>query len=156
MILKIVRYLSRNNNKMKKIFLIWICIFGSIFISHGQENDTHTIIVTISGMKSDKGDVYIALYNSEKDFLNKEFKGAIVQVTNLKATAFFKNIKKGTYAISVFHDANDNQKLDTKIFGIPNEPIGTSNNATGFMGPPKFKKAKFIVADNITIPIIVE
>ena len=141
---------------MKNLFLIWISVFGSLFIPHGQENKTHTITVTISGMKSDKGDVYIALYNSEKNFLKKEFKGTIVQVTDLKAIAFFKNIKKGTYAISVFHDANDNQKLDTKIFGIPKEPIGISNKAKGFMGPPKFKKAKFTVSENITIPIIVE
>ena len=141
---------------MKKLFLLWISVLGSIFMSHGQENVTHTITVTISGMKSDKGAVYIALYNSEKDFLKKEFKGSIVQVTDLKATAFFKNIKKGIYAISVFHDANDNKKMDTKIFGIPKEPTGISNKATGFMGPPKFKKAKFMVTSNVTVPILVE
>ena len=35
--------------------------------------------------------------------------------------------------------------MDTNFLGIPKEPIGTSNNATGFMGPPKFKNAKLKV-----------
>ena len=73
-----------------------------------------------------------------------------------KATVVFENIENGIYAISVFHDENDNKKMDTKIFGIPKEPIGTSNDATGFMGPPKFKDAKFNVTKDITIPIQVE
>jgi len=141
---------------MKKFFSTIVFLVLCYNTSFSQEVEKYTITVTISGMKSDKGAVYIALYNSEKDFLKKEFKGAIVKVTDLKATAFFKNIKKGTYAILVFHDANDNKKMDTNFLGIPKEPIGTSNNATGFMGPPKFKNAKFKVTGNVLIPIKVK
>lgn len=141
---------------MQKVILTLVLILTSFFLSHAQEKETHTITVTISGMKSDKGDVFVALYNSEKNFLKKRFKGNIVNVTDKKATVVFENIKNGIYAISVFHDENDNKKMDTRIFGIPKEPIGTSNSATGFMGPPKFKDAKFNVIADITIPIKVE
>jgi len=141
---------------MQKVILIVIFILTSFFLSQAQEKESNTITVTISGMKSDKGAVYVALYNSEKDFLKKNFKGNIVKVTDTHATAIFENIENGIYAISVFHDENDNKKMDTKIFGIPKEPIGTSNNATGFMGPPKFKDAKFNVTADVTIPIKVE
>lgn len=141
---------------MQKVILTFVFILTSFFLSHAQEKETHTITVTISGMKSDKGDVFVALYNSEKDFLKKNFKGNIVKVTDKKATVVFENIENGIYAISVFHDENDNKKMDTRIFGIPKEPIGTSNDATGFMGPPKFKDAKFNVTADVTIPIKVE
>ena len=141
---------------MQKVILTIALIVTSFFPSHAQEKESHTITVTISGMESNKGAVFVALYNSEKDFLNKNFKGEIVKITDKKAVALFKNIENGIYAISVFHDENDNKKLDTKIFGIPKEPIGTSNDATGFMGPPKFKDAKFKVTSDITIPIKVE
>ena len=60
------------------------------------------------------------------------------------------------YAISVFHDKNDNKKMDTNFIGIPKEPIGCSNGATGFMGPPKYKKAKFTVATDVVIPVKVK
>ena len=141
---------------MQKVILTLILILTSFFLSHAQEKETHTITVTITGMESDKGSVYVALYNSAKDFLKKGFKGDVVKVTNKKATAVFKNIEKGIYAVSVFHDENDNKKLDTRIFGIPKEPIGTSNGATGFMGPPKYKDAKFNVSNDITIPVKVK
>jgi uncharacterized protein (DUF2141 family) len=141
---------------MQKVILTLVFILTSIFLTHAQEKETHTITVTISGMKSDKGAVFVALYNSKKDFLKKNFKGSIMKVTDKKATVIFENIENGIYAVSVFHDENDNKKLDTKIFGIPKEPIGTSNGATGFMGPPKFKDAKFNVTTSVTIPIKVK
>ena len=59
----------------------------------------------------------------------------------------FKDIPVGIYAVSVFHDENDNGKLDTNSFGIPNEQFGCSNNAKGFMGPSKWKNAKFELKD---------
>lgn len=51
----------------------------------------------------------------------------------------------GTYAVKVFHDVNDNGKLDTNWMGIPNEPYGFSNDAAGTFGPPGFKDASFVV-----------
>ena len=141
---------------MQKLIITCVLILTSLFLTHAQEKESFAITVNISGMKADKGDVYIALYNSEASFLKKEIKGAIVKVSNKKATAIFKNIKKGVYAISVFHDKNDNKKMDTNFIGIPKEPTGCSNGATGFMGPPKFKKAKFTVTKDIVIPIKVK
>ena len=43
---------------------------------------------------------------------------------------------------------NDNKKMDTRIFGIPKEPIAISNDAKGFMGPPKWNDAKFILENS--------
>ena len=141
---------------MQKVILTIALIITSFFISHAQEKETHTITVNITGMKDDKGGVYVALHNSEATFLKQRFKEDVVKITDKKATAVFKNIKEGVYAIAVFHDENDNKKLDTRIFGIPKEPIGCSNGATGFMGPPKYKDAKFTVTKNVTISIKVK
>ncbi|WP_299107005.1 DUF2141 domain-containing protein [uncultured Tenacibaculum sp.] len=136
---------------MKKLFLIGICVIGGILTSVAQE--TFTITAKFSGMESDKGDLYVALYNKEGEFLKKTFKGSIVKVNNKTAEAVFENIPKGEYAISCFHDENDNKKMDTRIFGIPKEPIGMSNDAKGFMGPPKYKDAKFLVDKDTEVSI---
>ena len=61
----------------------------------------------------------------------------------------FKNIPKGVYAISLFHDENDNGTMDTNFVGIPKEAYGCSNNAKGFMGPPKWQDAKFEINDQV-------
>lgn len=49
----------------------------------------------------------------------------------------------GEYSIAVYHDWNSNDKLDTNILGIPNEPYGFSNNARSKWGPPKYEIAQF-------------
>ena len=141
---------------MHKLIITLLLFTINVSMSFAQEKETHTITVNISGMKNDKGKVYVALYNSEKSFLKEEVKGDIVQINNKKAVVIFKNMKKGVYAISVFHDANNNKKMDTNFFGIPKEPIGCSNGAKGFMGPPKYKKAKFTVENDIVIPVKVK
>ncbi|MFC4268592.1 DUF2141 domain-containing protein [Polaribacter marinivivus] len=139
---------------MKKILLLLAIIFLGTFSLQAQE-ETFDLKVEITGMDTDKGKVFLALYNSEATFLKKseDTKGANAIVKDKRAIAIFKGLKKGEYAISLFHDENDNNKMDTKIFGIPKEPYGFSNDAKGFMGPPKFKDAKFIVDTNKTITI---
>lgn len=128
-------------------------LFGCLFVN-AQKN--YSITVEFSGMKSNKGNLYVALYNKKDDFLKKEYKGVIVEIKNKKATAVFKELPKGKYAVSAFHDANDNKKMDTNFIGIPKEPIGISNNARGFMGPPKFKKANFLVDKHLSLSILVK
>lgn len=99
--------------------------------------------VNFEGLSSDKGKLFVALYNQKDNFLKTEFKGEIMEIKNGKATVVFKDLPKGIYAVSSFHDENNNGKLDTNWVGIPNEPNACSNNATGSFGPPKFKDAKF-------------
>jgi len=140
---------------MKKNLLIITFICFGILTTKAQEEETFDLTVEITGITTDAGKVFIAVYDKQENFLKdteKSLKTNVV-VENKKAIAKFKELKKGEYAISIFHDENDNNKMDTKIFGIPKEPYGFSNNATGFMGPPKFEDAKFLIDSNKTIQI---
>ncbi|MFY7671429.1 DUF2141 domain-containing protein [Tenacibaculum sp. MEBiC06402] len=137
---------------MQRIILL-VSLFLFSFAQEITAQETHSITVEFHGMESDKGNLYVALYDKEKDFLKKSIKGEIVKITDKKATAVFTNIPEGEYAISAFHDENDNKKMDTRIFGIPKEPIGMSNDAKGFMGPPKYKDAKFSVKGDVSLKI---
>ena len=112
-----------------------------------------SIQVEVNGLKNNKGHVMIGLYNSEKTFLKKTFKGNTAVIKQNKATATFINIPAGEYAISVFHDENNNQKLDLNFMGIPKETYAASNGAKGFMGPPKYTDAKFKATENKSVLI---
>lgn len=105
--------------------------------------------VVVENIKSNNGTIYMAIYNTEASFLNTEYKGTTVQVDDHSCRYTFKNIPKGVYAISLFHDENDNGTMDTNFIGIPKEAYGCSNNAKGFMGPPKWKDAKFEIKDQV-------
>ena len=138
---------------MRKLILIAVFIFSGIFSMNAQENETYTLTINISGLESNKGKVLIALFNKKEQFLKKRFKGGMTTITAKEATYVFEGIPKGEYAVSIFHDENDNDKMDTNFFGIPKEDYGCSNNARGFMGPPKYEDAKFQFTENKTIQI---
>ena len=121
-----------------------------------QSQESKTLIVNFKGMKSDVGKVYVGLHNTDEGFLKDRYKEAVVEVKNNIAKVKFQNLPNGAYSISSFHDENDNKKLDTNFIGIPKEPIGISNNAKGFMGPPKYKDAKFEFTGNKEITITIE
>lgn len=137
-------------NTLVKIAVIVIISFVSSFVG---AQDTYSLTVTVVEADSNDGQMFIAVYNTEADFLGKSYKGVKSDITNKSCTVTFKDIPEGTYAVSIFHDENDNGKLDSNILGIPKEDYGCSNNATGFMGPPKWKDAKFELKTDKTITI---
>jgi uncharacterized protein (DUF2141 family) len=109
--------------------------------------------VSISGFKKPGGKVYVAIYDNEDNFLKKQKFGIIKQIDGNKITVTFTDVPKGIYAVSCYYDFNNNGKLDTNFLGIPKEQYGTSNGASGFMGPPKFEDAKFTLSENKKINI---
>jgi uncharacterized protein (DUF2141 family) len=137
---------------MKKIILIIVVIFSGISATNAQE-ETFNLTVNIAGLNSDKGSLLVGVYNNADSFLKTRFKSDIIKIKDKKAVVIFKNIPKGEYAVSFVHDENDNKKMDTNFIGIPKEDFGCSNNATGFMGPPKYNDAKFQFTENKTINI---
>lgn len=120
-----------------------------------QELNLNTIELTIESMSSDKGYVYFAMYASQEDFLNRD----IYRKTRVKANkegvkVHFEDIPRGVYAITCFHDANDNGKMDFSTGGMPEEDYGMTHNVMSF-GPPRFSDAKFEVKDkDLTFEII--
>ena len=113
------------------------------------------ITVEVSNFKSTKGVTRICLYNNATAF-NGE--GQPVQcfaaaVKNNKATAVFENVPAGTYAVSLFHDVNNNNKMDVNFVGIPKEGYGASKNKLPFASAPTFADNKFDVGANNTINI---
>tara|TARA_R110002050_G_scaffold291824_1_gene446656 strand:- start:494 stop:913 length:420 start_codon:yes stop_codon:yes gene_type:complete len=137
---------------MKNVLLTIAIILTSILGTNAQE-ETFNLTVNISGLESDNGKVMIALYNDAEQFLSKRYKSAMIKSTDKKVTYIFEGVPKGEYAVSFFHDENDNNKMDTNFIGIPKEDYGCSNNATGFMGPPKYEDAKFIIEEHKSINI---
>ena len=137
---------------MKKILLIIAIIFSGIFSVNAQD-ETYSLTVNISGLNSNKGTLLVGVYNKKENFLKKQFKGDIVKIKDKKSMVVFKDLSKGEYAVSFVHDENNNNKMDTNFLGIPKEDYGCSNNATGFMGPPKYDDAKFILDSDKSISI---
>ena len=117
---------------------------------------SHTLTVKMTGFKTDQGMAAVALYDKPDNFPIKPEKATAtlrVPVAKGTAKAEFKNLPPGTYAISVYHDVNNNNKMDANFIGVPKEQTGASNNAKGKMGPPAFKDAKFALTGDQPVTI---
>lgn len=114
-------------------------------VANAQDQNGQDITVNVENLDSDKGKIYMSLYKTEDSFLGKGYMSVVSEIDNNSCIITFKNVPNGVYAISFFHDENDNKKMDSNFLGIPSEDYGCSNNAKGFMGPPKWEDAKFEV-----------
>jgi uncharacterized protein (DUF2141 family) len=105
--------------------------------------DQRTLIVVISNIKNERGYIHVALYNNKEIFLKKHWRGETVNAAKGHVKVTFTDLPEGEYAIGIIHDENKNEKLDKNLLGIPIEGYGFSNNASGFLGSPKFEQASF-------------
>jgi uncharacterized protein (DUF2141 family) len=109
-----------------------------------------TVALRVSGLRSDDGQVLVAVYRGEDGFpkqADKAWKKLAIKVVGDRASVDLGDVPPGEYGIVVVHDENGNRQLDTSWIGIPQEGIGASNNAKGRMGPPKYRDARFEVTD---------
>jgi len=129
--------------KLILYFLFISFLNSNIMVDQDSLESPVSIKVNISNIKSDKGTIHVGLYSTQTTWLRNPLYGKIAQIENGLAYVEFEGLEKGEYAISLFHDENDNEKLDTGWFGIPKEPYACSNGAKGKFGPPKWDDAVF-------------
>jgi uncharacterized protein (DUF2141 family) len=133
-----------NTNLCLKVLLV--ALFAS-----GVSASAQTLTVDIENIKQIEGSLLIGVYNNESDFIsNKYVQGKLVKVTGKTMSVSFPDLPAGTYAVSLFHDVNDNLKLDKNLFGLPSEPYGISSNPTGIS---TYQKCTFVFDQNMTIKI---
>lgn len=116
--------------------------------------DSATYKLTIGFTKLTKrtGTLYVGLINSEATFNGPFYRKTRVAVPATGEVAVsFEGLPAGRYAVQMYQDLNENQKLD--VAGqMPTEPFGFSN-VTTMMGPPSFGQCAFDVNASKTIVI---
>jgi uncharacterized protein (DUF2141 family) len=132
---------------------IKIVLFLVLFFPYSgfAQDNLGKIEVVITGFKSSSGKAGITLFSSEKGFPMKgelAVEKLFADIEQSSCTVVLRDIPYGTYAVSVFHDENSNGKLDTNMIGMPKEGVGSSNNAKGRFGPPRYKDASFVLDSN--------
>lgn len=103
------------------------------------------LVIHVDNVKSATGQVMVALYDSADGFLKQPVRVTRARADTAGTTLVFHDVAPGDYGFSIFHDTNDNGRMDRNLMGIPTEPIAFSNNAQGRMGPPPFDAVKLAV-----------
>ena len=131
-------------------YLVYIILFyvGVSFAPStlAQSGGKATLILKVTGLRSVKGQVKIAVFNSSEKWLGQQpIYSSTINVDSQTVTWRINDVPYGDYGVAVFHDENSNGKMDTNVLGIPQEPYGFSNNVRIAFGPPSWEDAKFTV-----------
>lgn len=138
-----------------RVLLAGLALAALQAVADGQGD----IEVRVEGVRSDAGQVFVTLFDSDEGFPGAEGAGVgTLSARQVDGTAVvvFENVAYGEYAVAAYHDEDGNGKMKTVYGSIPLEGIGISRDAKGVMGPPKFKDAKFPLdsaAASVTVTI---
>ncbi len=104
----------------------------------------NNINIEVTNILNKNGSVFIGLYDKADSFsiISENYKGVIVDIKSDVINYTFENVPNGTYAISLFHDENDNKIHDKNFFGIPSEGYGFSNNIRPIFRGANFEESK--------------
>lgn len=129
---------------MKTIALILGIVLCTATLS-AQKSEGVSVSVTIENVLSNEGKVMGALHTEQTFMKGPGLINQEVDAAKGELTLTFDNIQKGTYALLLLHDLNENNRMDFEANGMPKENYATSGETT--FGPPSFSNSKFEVDD---------
>jgi uncharacterized protein (DUF2141 family) len=136
------------------IRILVVCI--AVIILSSSNCSAAILEVVVIGLKNQKGDVHIAIFNKAENFPYQEgvLHESKATISDNMARLKFNNLTPGPYGAAVYHDENLNRKFDQGLLGIPLEDYGFSNNASVFLSPPSFEKSMFLLKGPATTIVI--
>lgn len=135
---------------IKKFLLLSIFLLSASVCA-----ETFQLNINVEGLENKKGVLIVSLYNKETDYMKKPLHYQFVTMKNqFDGTVSFTDLTPGEYSITIAHDENSNNKVDTNFWGIPTEKVGFSNNVVGSYGPPEYKETLFLLSGTKTLNII--
>jgi len=117
-----------------------------------------TLTVVVEGAQGRQGAVRVAMFRDAAGWLKPDAAiradiAALDSVSGTSVTFVYPDLPAGRYALSIFHDVNNDGKLGTNPAGIPIEPYGFSRDARGRFGPPAFDDAAIDVQGDQRVTI---
>ena len=109
------------------------------------------LVVDVGRLRNGRGVLHACLSREPKHFPDCRADPAALRQTVPAGTPSlsFRGFPPGRYALTLFHDENKNQKLDT-VLGIPREGFGFSRNPTIRFGAPRFAQVSIELRSGYT------
>ncbi|MGI9285741.1 MAG: DUF2141 domain-containing protein [Pseudomonadales bacterium] len=107
------------------------------------------LTVEIADIRNHQGSLQVGVFDNEKAYKSADAKDAFaslsLSITGKQAAFTLHGMPAGTYAVSLFHDENENYDLELEG-GIPVEGYAVSN-ASDRYDDPSFEKASIDLGD---------
>ncbi|SHO60733.1 DUF2141 domain-containing protein [Algoriphagus zhangzhouensis] len=110
-----------------------------------------TIKLRITNCSSNEGLVRVLVYNQAVGF-PENTKTAVVSyslpIKGKHAEISIPDLGPGEYAISAYHDENEDGELEKHLLGYPTERYGFSNNPKITFSAPTYERCVFEIKEN--------
>lgn len=124
------------------------------------DHDLVTLDVDVAGFEDATGAAGIAVWNAPRGFpeaIEYAVATTYVLIHDGVAHATFAGLEPGAYAVTVYHDHNDNRRFDKNWLGIPKEIWGVSNDVHPRLRAPTFDEARVdLQAGHCTVHVTVQ
>ena len=104
-----------------------------------------TLHVTVVDFENASGAAGVAVWSAARGFpedIEHAVATTYARIEDGTAVAQFRHLAPGTYAVTVYHDENDNRRFDKNWIGVPKEAWGVSNNVHPRLRAPRFDEAR--------------
>jgi uncharacterized protein (DUF2141 family) len=151
--------------KRTGIVLVWIVAVARIgwgdedgVARDDRSNRLATVEAVVSDLPSTRGIVECVLWSGSGGFPRDTARAAAKVVTRDleggRAVCAFERVPRGTFAVTMLHDENENGLVDTGFLGIPVESYGFSRDPSPLLRAPTFEESCFDVGEeSITVRI---
>jgi uncharacterized protein (DUF2141 family) len=130
---------------LSMLVLIVLCITGA---GSAWGIDHTTLIVKTFPTADKQGAVFFALFDKEAGFPSDWSKAVRMQRCTPEqgsAQVSFKDLPPGDYAVTLYHDENNNGVVDLNYLGMPVEGWGVSKNIRPSQATPSFSESSIHV-----------
>lgn len=137
---------------MKPPLTILLIFLGSFLAFAGPTDPPEaepigkTMRVYVDNVRSAVGTIWVGVYESEDDFLDREKARLVYLKITEKGRAYLEipdMIVGKNYALGLFHDENDNGEFDLNWLGLPAEPWAFSGAPKTRLRLPYFNEVSF-------------
>src|SRR5712672_1348188 len=109
-------YMVINNKNGSCLFMVYLI---SSFIGISAYGQDYTLMILVKNVRNDKGVLRVTLFKQKGDYMENFSTNKVVQAKTGGVTATFDRLQAGEYAVTVMHDENNNNKLDSNFIRIP-------------------------------------
>lgn len=129
--------------------LLFTLFVSTFFPTHLMPQTARECTIRINGFDSDKGKAFIKVLDSS----NKTLKTSILAISDKQVLYKIDVTGHTKVAVQVFHDVNNNKKLDKNIFGAPSEPWGISGETRPSLRAPTLAEMLVSIQKDIQITV---
>lgn len=133
---------------MQVLYLLFFTLMLNPNVDVKATEASHELTIRFTGYEKVKGQILFKIVDEENEEVTKQ----VLPLSSLNQSVTL-SLPKGKYAVSAFHDENNNNKLDKNLVGMPTEKYGFSNNVRGKFGPPSLTSQLFELTKNFTTSI---